>query len=61
MLYGDSDRILHWKTHITPIQAARSDLDLEVLEDVGHMPLITQPDRTEAFIRRMAGRVFSAK
>ncbi|WP_300552239.1 alpha/beta hydrolase [Maricaulis sp.] len=61
MLYGDGDRILHWKTHIAPIQAARPDLDLEVLEGVGHMPPITQPERTEAFIRRMAERVFAAK
>lgn len=58
MLYGLSDRVLDAHTHIAAIQNVHPDLDLEVHEAVGHMPLVTQVDTCLAFIRRQADRAF---
>jgi pimeloyl-ACP methyl ester carboxylesterase len=34
-------------------------LELELAEGVGHMPQFAEPERTEAFIRRIAARAFA--
>jgi pimeloyl-ACP methyl ester carboxylesterase len=53
MLFGDADGVLKPETHINAIRDIRPDLELEVLENTGHMPLVSQAAATEAFIRRM--------
>jgi pimeloyl-ACP methyl ester carboxylesterase len=54
MIYGDDDGVLKPATHIAAIREVRPDMELQMLENTGHMPLVSQVDATTAFIRRMA-------
>jgi pimeloyl-ACP methyl ester carboxylesterase len=53
MLFGDADGVLQPAAHIAAIRDIRPDLDLQLLENTGHMPLVSQAAATEAFIRRI--------
>lgn len=59
VLYGDQDHVLRHEHHIEALQRIQPEIDLEVLEGVGHMPLVTQPQAAEALIRRMADRCWT--
>ncbi|WP_417490599.1 alpha/beta fold hydrolase [Maricaulis sp.] len=58
VLYGDSDRVLDHRLHLDALRSAIPQLDEEVLAGTGHMVQISEPDATEAFIRRMAEKSF---
>jgi pimeloyl-ACP methyl ester carboxylesterase len=60
ILFGAADRILDSQFHGVAMAAKVAGLDLELIENGGHMTPITAPCRTADFIRRMAGRVESA-
>ncbi|WP_417498152.1 alpha/beta fold hydrolase [Maricaulis sp.] len=58
VIYGDSDRVLDHRLHLDALRRAIPQLDEEVLAGTGHMVQISEPDATEAFIRRMAEKSF---
>jgi pimeloyl-ACP methyl ester carboxylesterase len=57
VLYGTGDRVLDYRTHGEGIAAQRPGLDLELVENGGHMLPISAPDRSARFIARMARRI----
>lgn len=57
VLYGSEDRILDHALHGRGLLAQLPSADLEIIEGAGHMIPLTQPDRTAAFVRRMAAAV----
>jgi len=57
MFYGMDDRILSAPEQIAALTAAVPDADVETMEARGHMPLVIEPERLEAFIVRMAGKL----
>ena len=59
ILFGDADRVLDHAVHGLAMRNAVEGLDLEILEDVGHMPQFVEPARTAGFIRRMAQKAFA--
>ncbi len=60
ILFGTSDRVLDHKANGIAMQEVLPNLELELIEGAGHMIPVTAPDRTLAFIRRMAERVAAA-
>ncbi|WP_428374474.1 alpha/beta fold hydrolase [Lichenicoccus sp.] len=60
ILFGTADRVLDHAANGIAMRDVLPDLDLELIEGAGHMIPVTAPDRTLAFIRRMAKRVASA-
>lgn len=59
ILYGEADAVLDARTHTDFLRAAQPELDVEFIAGAGHMLPVSHPDETEAFVRRMAERVFS--
>jgi pimeloyl-ACP methyl ester carboxylesterase len=57
VLYGREDGVLDPATHIDGLMAACPDLQLTMLDNVGHMPIINAVDETLAFIEGQAARV----
>lgn len=57
MLYGDGDAVLDHQSHIQAIQRHHPDMPLVLLEGVGHMPIVTRPEETHAFIRDMYAKI----
>ena len=60
VLYGSQDRILDHELHGRGLLSQLPAAELEIVEGAGHMIPVTQPDRTAAFVRRMAGKVEAA-
>jgi pimeloyl-ACP methyl ester carboxylesterase len=56
-IYGTGDRILDQKAHCDALAAKVAGVDLELIEDGGHMILVTCADRCAEFIKRMAQKV----
>lgn len=54
VLYGTDDRILDAETHGRGLASAAPGIALELIEGVGHMLPITQPERCAAFIEGVA-------
>lgn len=57
LLYGRDDGVLDPDTHIDGLKSACPDLQLTVLENMGHMPIVNAIDETLAFIERQAARL----
>ncbi len=57
MIFGTGDRILNYAVHALPMQDKVKNLDMELLDDCGHMIPITQADKVAAFIKRQAARM----
>lgn len=57
MLYGDGDAVLDCQSHVRAVQLHQPEMHLEIMPGVGHMPLVTQLDATEAFVRTMASKI----
>ena len=57
VLYGDGDRLLDATIHGEGFKAQHPAADLEMVKGAGHMILMTQPDLTAAFVRRVASRL----
>lgn len=60
IIYGDADRVLNVDRHGRAMVGKIADLELEILEGVGHMVQYADTPRTVAFIRRIAERAFAA-
>ncbi|MGC1301685.1 MAG: alpha/beta hydrolase [Caulobacteraceae bacterium] len=56
VLYGSDDRVLDHHVHGVALTDLIANLELDVVPG-GHMLLVTQPETTAAFVRRMAGRI----
>lgn len=56
LFYGMGDRILSAPEQIEALRTALPDADIETMDERGHMPLVIEPERLEAFIVRMAQR-----
>ncbi|QDZ03196.1 alpha/beta fold hydrolase [Nitratireductor mangrovi] len=59
ILFGDKDRVLDHRVHGLAMEGKVKGLDLEILEGIGHMPQFVEPERSAAFIRRMAEKAFA--
>jgi pimeloyl-ACP methyl ester carboxylesterase len=57
ILFGTADRVLDHNANGIAMRDVLPDLELELIEGAGHMIPVTAPDRTLAFIQRMAERV----
>nr|WP_321986851.1 alpha/beta hydrolase [uncultured Lichenicoccus sp.] len=60
ILFGTGDRVLEPVANGIAMQDVLPGLELELIEGGGHMIPVTAPERTLAFIRRMAERVMAA-
>jgi len=58
ILFGTADRVVDFERHGKALEGVIPDLDLEMLEGVGHMPQYAATERVAAFIRRMADKAF---
>jgi len=58
ILFGSADRVLEVDRHGLAMQGKVRGLDLEILDGIGHMPQFVEAEKTAAFIRRQAERVF---
>jgi pimeloyl-ACP methyl ester carboxylesterase len=59
MIFGTEDRVLDYRIHGLPMSARIAGLDFELLDGMGHMLQFVAPDRTLAFIERVAARAFA--
>lgn len=55
LFYGMDDQLLPAADQIAALRRALPEADVETVEHRGHMPIVTDPERVEAFVRRMAG------
>ena len=60
VLHGDGDALLDHALHGHGFLKQLPTAELEVATGAGHMILMTQPDRTAAFIRRIEARITPA-
>ncbi len=60
IIYGTKDQILDYQRNGVFIKETLPHTELELMEDCGHMILMTKPDEVAAFIKRIAARVFGA-
>jgi pimeloyl-ACP methyl ester carboxylesterase len=60
IIFGDADRVLHHDEHGASMVGRIADLEIEILEGVGHMVQYADTRRTVDFIRRVAERAFAA-
>ncbi|TKT79058.1 alpha/beta fold hydrolase [Aquamicrobium sp. LC103] len=61
ILFGDSDRVLDHRRHGLAMKGKVADLDLEIVEGVGHMPQYAVTAKVVTFIRRMAEKAFAGR
>lgn len=61
ILFGTADRLLDHRQQVQPLQGQIADLEVELLDGVGHMPQYAEPERVAAFIRRMADKAFQGE
>jgi pimeloyl-ACP methyl ester carboxylesterase len=59
IIYGTGDQVLDYRMHGERMLSQVRDVELELLEDVGHMPQYAEQQRVLAFIRRIATRAFA--
>jgi pimeloyl-ACP methyl ester carboxylesterase len=59
ILFGTADRVLSYETHGLAMRDRIVGLELELLNDIGHMPQFVAADQVAAFIRRIAARAFA--
>ncbi len=56
VLFGSGDRILDYRLHGETLRNQIAGLDYEVIEQGGHMVPLSAPERSAAFIGRMAAK-----
>jgi len=57
LFYGMDDRILSAREQIAVLTEALPDADVETVDGHGHMPPVIEPERLQAFVVRMAGKL----
>lgn len=60
VMFGTADRVLDYRLHGEPLAGGIKDLELDLVEGLGHMPQFVEPKRVAALIRRVAARAFAA-
>lgn len=58
LMFGTADRVLDYRRHGLDLQGSLPGLEIELLEGVGHMPLLSDTVAVADFIRRAAARTF---
>ena len=58
ILYGTQDRIIDYRANGLAMEGKVKELDLEIIDGIGHMPQYAETARVVAFIRRIAERAF---
>ncbi|MHB0774992.1 alpha/beta fold hydrolase [Halomonas sp. WWR20] len=61
VLYGTEDHILDYQRNGCAMVQKVPDLDLELIDGLGHMIPITHPNQAASFIQRMAQKVFGER
>lgn len=59
ILFGTEDRVLDYRRQGLSMQGEVKDLELELLDGIGHMPQYAETARVVAFVRRIAERAFA--
>jgi len=59
IIYGDADRVLDCEVHGRGMVGKIQNLEIEIIEGVGHMVQFVETPRTIALIRRIAARAFA--
>ncbi|MBC8129165.1 MAG: alpha/beta fold hydrolase [Rhizobiaceae bacterium] len=59
ILFGTGDRILDHRRHGEAMAGKIARLELELVDGLGHMVQISEPDRVALFLRKMAGKTFA--
>lgn len=60
VMFGTADCVIDYERNGLALQGRIAGLELELVDGMGHMPQFVEPDRVEAFIRRMAAKSFAA-
>jgi pimeloyl-ACP methyl ester carboxylesterase len=58
LLFGGVDPIISLEVQGTPVKEKIEGLELEIAENLGHMPQFIDPEQVATFIRRIADRAF---
>ena len=58
--YATADSVLDYRLHGEQLVSWIKDLELDLVDGMGHMPQFVEPKRVEALIRRVAAKVFGA-
>lgn len=59
VLFGTADRVIDYRLNAEPLVGRIGNLELELVDGLGHMPQFIEPQRVDAFIRRIAARAFA--
>lgn len=59
VLFGTADRVIDHRLNAEPLVGRIGNLELELVDGLGHMPQFIEPQRVDAFIRRIAERAFA--
>jgi pimeloyl-ACP methyl ester carboxylesterase len=57
ILFGKGDQVLDYRANAESMAAKVAGLELELLDERGHMIPMTAPEESAAFVRRMAARL----
>ncbi|PLP61401.1 alpha/beta hydrolase [Mesorhizobium loti] len=61
LLFGGVDPIITLEVQGTPVKDKIEGLELEIADNLGHMPQFIGPEQVTAFIRRIAERAFAKR
>lgn len=59
VMFGTADRVLDYRLHGEPLADRIKDLELDLVEGMGHMPQFVEPKRVAELIRRIAAKAFA--
>ncbi|KQU75747.1 esterase [Aminobacter sp. DSM 101952] len=60
VMFGTADRVLDHRLHGAPLAERIDNLELDLVEGMGHMPQFVEPKRVAGLIRRIAAKAFAA-
>lgn len=60
VMFGTADRVLDHRLHAKPLVGRIENLELELVEGMGHMPQFVEPARVAALIRSIAAKAIAA-
>jgi pimeloyl-ACP methyl ester carboxylesterase len=61
ILFGTADNVLDHQANGIDMVGRIPGLELELADGIGHMPQFVAPERTAAFIRKIAERAFALR
>ena len=60
VLVGTADRVIDYRLNGQSLAGRVGNLELDLVEGLGHMPQFIEPERVAALIRRMAAKAFAS-